>query len=153
MYSRREASELKQEFWTKFGQYMLPVPSAEGVKINWVNYKTGEKGIFFKMQANNKSALIAIELNHPDIDIQQLIYEQFLQMKTLLHTVLGEEWIWQQQVYNENAKIISRIYKELTETSIYKKEDWPKLIEFFKKRIMALDEFWSSGKYAFEALR
>jgi hypothetical protein len=153
MYSRREASQLKQEFWTIFGKYMTPVPSAEGEKINWVNYKTGEKGIFFKMQTDSKSAFIAIELNHPDIAIQHLVYEQFLQMKNLLQTTLKEEWVWQHQVYDENKKIISRICKEMTGASVYKKEDWPKLIEFFKKRIMALDEFWSSGKYAFEILR
>lgn len=153
MYSRREASQLKQQFWTAFGQYMSPVPSAEGEKINWINYKTGEKHILFKMQADHKSALIAIELNHPDITVQQLVYEQFLQMKTLLHTTLEEEWNWQHLVYDDQGKLITCIYKKLADTSIYKKEDWPKLIEFFKKRIMDLDEFWSSGKYAFEVLR
>jgi hypothetical protein len=153
MYSRREVSELKQEFWTKFGQYMSPVPSSEGVKINWVNYKTGEKNILFKMMADNKSAIIAIELNHPDIAVQQLVYEQFLQMKNLLHSTLHEEWNWQHPLYDEHGKLITRIYKVLEGKSIYKKDDWPDLIEFFKKRIMALDEFWSSGKYAFEAFR
>ena len=56
MYSRQEASILKQEFWTSFGLYMNPVLSSEGEKINWVNYKTGEKGIRFKMHADNRSA-------------------------------------------------------------------------------------------------
>ena len=56
MYSKSEASQLKQEFWTSFGQYMSPVLSAEGEKLNWINYKTGEKDIFFKMKANNKKS-------------------------------------------------------------------------------------------------
>ena len=152
MYSRREASQLKQQFWTIFGQYMSPIPSAEGEKINWVNYKTGQKNISFKMLADNKTALIAIEFNHADIAVQQLVYEQFLQMKNLLHSTLLEEWNWQYLVNNEYGKQSSRIYKVLEGNSIYKKEDWPKLIEFFKKRIIALDEFWNTGKYAFEAL-
>ena len=153
MYSRREASQLKQQFWTVFGQYMLPVPSAEGNKINWINYKTGEKHISFKMQADSKTAFIAIELNHPDTGIQHLMYEQFIQLKTMLHATLQEEWIWQERVYDDHGRSVTRIYKELKGASIYKKEDWPKLIEFFKNRIVALDEFWSSAKYAFEALR
>ena len=92
MYSRQEASQLKQEFWTAFGQYMGPVMSAEGEKMNWVNYKTGEKNISFRMHADNKSATIAIELHHKDIDIQQLYFEQFKQLQQLLAESLGEEW-------------------------------------------------------------
>jgi hypothetical protein len=34
--------------------------------------------------------------------------------------------------------------------SILQKNDWPALISFFKTRIIALDEFWSSVKYDFE---
>ena len=49
MFSRQEASQLRKEFWTAFGTYMKPVPSAEGEKVNWLNYKTGEKDVFFKM--------------------------------------------------------------------------------------------------------
>ncbi|MGN6618356.1 MAG: DUF4268 domain-containing protein, partial [Ilyomonas sp.] len=54
MYSKQEASQLRQEFWTVFGQYMLPVLSSEGMKISWTNYKTGEKNIYFRMNADNK---------------------------------------------------------------------------------------------------
>jgi hypothetical protein len=43
MYSKDQASQLKQEFWTAFGQYMGPVLSAEGLRTNWINYKTGVK--------------------------------------------------------------------------------------------------------------
>jgi hypothetical protein len=37
--------------------------------------------------------------------------------------------------------------------SIFNKEDWPKLISFFKPRIVALDEFWNMVKYSFESLK
>jgi hypothetical protein len=153
MYSRQEASQLKQEFWTAFGQYMMPVLSAEGEKMNWVNYKTGEKNIAFRMHADNKSAVIAIEITHKDRDIQQLYFEQFLQLKNLITEVLNEEWTWQLHTNDEHGKTVSRIFTMITGVSIFKKEDWPTLISFFKPRIIALDEFWSNSKYAFEALR
>lgn len=153
MYSRQQASELKQAFWTAFGQYMAPVLSAEGEKINWINYKTGEKGIQFKMQADNREAFIAIVLNHPDLGMQQLYYEQFEQLRNLLHEALGEEWTWVMHTTDETDKVVSLIFTELPDVSIFKKEDWPALISFFKPRIVALDEFWSNAKYAFEALR
>jgi len=153
MYSKQQASELRQAFWTTFGQYMAPVQSTEGEKVNWINYKTGEKNIHFRMQADNKKASVAIEITHADLGIQQLYFEQFAELKNILHNTIGEEWNWVLHTTDTNGKTISRIFTELTNVSIFKREDWPILISFFKARIIALDEFWSNIKYAFEALR
>jgi hypothetical protein len=153
MYSKEQASRLRQEFWTTFGQYMSPIPSAEGEKINWVNYKTGEKHVFFKMHTGNRSASIAIEISHPDLELQQLYFEQFVQMQKLLQNTVGEEWDWKLHEQDEFGKVTSSISKTLPNTSILDKTKWPALISFFKPRMIALDEFWNSAKYAFELLR
>jgi hypothetical protein len=153
MYSRQQASELRQAFWTALGKYMQPILSAEGEKVNWVNYKTGEKNIYFRMNAGSRSSSIAIEITHPNTELQQLYFEQFVQLKTLLHSALNEEWNWQLHFVDNNGKVISRIYKELNNVSLFNQNDWPALISFFKPRIIALDEFWSSARYGFEALR
>ena len=153
MYSKQEAAQLKQAFWTVFGQYMAPVFSAEGEKINWVNYKTGEKNIQFRMTADNRKAEIAIALTHKDREIQQLYYEQFLELKKMLETATGEGWHWQLHTADEWDRTQSRIYTEKAGVSIFNKEDWPELIAFFKQRMIALDDFWSNVKYRFEGLR
>lgn len=153
MYSKEEATQLKQAFWTALGQYMAPILSAEGEKVNWINYKTGEKGIQFKLTADTKKATIGIELSHTDTGIQQLYFEQLVQVKKLLHDALGEEWDWVAAVTDEQGRTVSRVYTELEGVSIFKKGDWPPMISFFKPRLLALDQFWSSAKYAFEALR
>lgn len=153
MYSRQEASRLRHEFWTIFGQYMSPILSAEGEKVNWLNYKTAERHINFRMHADNEKSIIAIELNHKDKDIQQIYFEQFIQFKNLFDDALHEEWIWQLHTYDDHGKIISRILKEKKGVNIFQKQEWPILISFFKPRIIALDEFWSKVKYAFESLR
>ena len=144
---------MRQEFWTTFGQYMSPILSAEGERVNWINYKTGERNISFKMHADNKKAMIGIELTHKDKDIQQIYFEQFLQFKSLFDNSVNEDWRWQLDGCDDHGKIISRIYKEKQGASIFEKQDWPELISFFKPRIIALDEFWSNVKYAFELLR
>lgn len=153
MYSKQEASQLRKDFWTSFGQYMSPVLSAEGEKVSWLNYKTGEKNIFFRMHADNKGAAIAIELAHTDTDIQQLYFEQFQQLKKIFEATVNEQWQWQLHTTDEYGETISRIFFELPGVSVFKREDWPRLISFFKPRIVALDEFWSNVKYSFEALR
>jgi len=153
LYSKDEASQLKQEFWTTFGQYIAPQLSVDGLRINWVNYKTGIKHLYFKMEAGKRSASIAIEIMHSDSGIQELFFEQFKELKNILRSSLSEDWEWQLHTTDENGKTISRIFKQINGISIYNKNDWPALISFFKPRIIALDEFWSDAKYAFDSLK
>lgn len=153
MYSRQEASKLRHEFWTAFGQYMLPVLSSEGEKVNWINYRTGEKDISFRMNADSKKAEIGIEISHKDPVLRQIYFEQFVQFRQLLETSVGGEWNWQLHATGDHEKPVSRIFTELQGVSIFKKEDWPALISFFKPRLIGLDEFWNEVKFGFEMLR
>lgn len=153
MFTRAEASLIKQEFWTTFGKYMSPVLSAEGMKVNWVNYHTRVKDVYFRMNAGGQSAAISILIQHSDPAVQELYYEQFLELKDLLHATLQEEWLWQLHVPGDAGKVITRIYKEVSGVSVFDKDHWPELISFFKQRIIALDSFWENAKYNFEALK
>lgn len=153
MFSREESSRIKHEFWTTFGRYMRPIPSAEGMKISWVNYHTGLKDVHFRMDAGKKTAAISITMEHPDPEVQELYFEQFLQMKDLLHATLQEEWEWQLHVPVADGGIISRIHRMISGVSVFNKDQWPDLISFFKPRIIALDSFWENARWGFEDLK
>lgn len=153
MYTKQEAAQIRHEFWTIFGQYMAPQPSSEGQRINWINYKTGVPGISFKMDADSKTATIAIALTHPDKDIRELQYEQFEQLRTMLHNTLGEEWHWQESAHDDYGKEYSRIYSKEDGVNIMNRDNWPAIISFLKPRLIALDEFWENARYAFDELR
>lgn len=150
MYGREEASKLRQQFWITFGKYMKPIPSSTGLPVNWVNYKTGVKYVFFKMNADQHQATIAIELTHPDAETRHFYFEKFEQMKALLTTAVGEEWIWTADAVNEFGQPLSRISKTLDHSSIFNQNQWPALISFLKPRIIGLDEFWNDAKPFFE---
>lgn len=152
MYSREEASKIKQEFWTTFGKYISPQLSAEGLKINWVNYKTGVKHVSLKFDADQNEASIGFYLSHPDVAIQGLFFLQFLEYKQLLHDRLNEDFEWQESLYTNDGKAYSKICKTLMPINIFNKNSWPNLISFFKPRLIALDEFWNTTKYGFESL-
>jgi hypothetical protein len=153
MYSKAEVSQLRQAFWTAFGQYMAPIKSFDGWPVSWVNYKTGVKGVQFRMQADNRHATIAIEITQADAGIRELFYEQFLELRTMLHETLGETWTWEPNTANDYGQPLSRIYAELAPANLFNRDDWPALISFFKPRLIALDEFWSGAQYAFDDLR
>ena len=150
MYTKQEVQKLRQAFWTTFGQYMQPILSADGEKVNWVNYKTGIPGIAFKMDADNGSASIAIVLQAKDESVRNAHYEQLLQLRTVLENTTGEAWLWQKDCIDEYGKHFCKVGITLDNINILRNEDWPQIISFFKPRIMALDEFWSMAKYGFE---
>ena len=150
MYSKQEASVINQQFWTSFGLYLAPVLSAEGEKINWVNYKTGQKGIRFIMTADYQLTKISITLSHKDATEQQESFEKFMQLKKIFHQIMGEVWQWRLHTTDDFGKTISEIYTTLENVHVLNKEDWPNIISFLKQRIIALDIFWCEYKYAFE---
>lgn len=152
MYSKEEATRLRQQFWITFGRYMKPIPSADGFPVNWINYKTGVKHVSFKMDAGQRNAVIAIEISHPDHGINALYFEQFLALRSLFNTAVREEWEWEEQALNSQGLTVSRISKTLPDINVYDPDSWPRLISFLKAGIMALDEFWSDVKPVFEAL-
>jgi len=153
MFSRKEASELRQAFWTAFGQYMQPIPGAEGEKVNWVNYKTGEKHIHFRMDADKRSARVAVTLTHKDAGLRQIYFEQFEQLKPVFIQHCGADWNWLPEAYDDWGAAVSKIEVMQEDVNVFRKDDWPLLISFFKPRILALDAFWCETKYFFEALR
>ncbi|RZL48266.1 MAG: DUF4268 domain-containing protein [Pedobacter sp.] len=152
MYSKEEASKLRQQFWITFGKYMKPIPSAEGLPINWVNYKTGVKNVFFRMNAEQKSASISIDITHADEATRKLFFDQFLAFKNLFSDAVNEDWNWELTAVNEYGIPLSQISKTVYDLSIFNQQNWPALITFLKPRIIALDQFWTDVKPIFEAL-
>jgi hypothetical protein len=151
MYSKAETSQIRTEFWIKFGQYMKPVPSVSGYRVNWPNYKTGVHDIYFRMKAEQNFASIGIEICHSDTELQELYFDQFVQLKNLFHNSVTEDWEWKLMVINEFGQPISKIEKVLPGVNVMEEEYWPEIISFFKPRIIALDEFWDNVKPGFES--
>lgn len=149
MYSKQEASLIRKNFWTSFGQYMRPLPDAGGEPVNWLNYKTGIRNLYFRMDADQQQAAIAIELRHDDEELQRQYFEQLQQVKTILESETGEKWSWELLTTDEDGNTITRIGIKLNNVNIFRKEDWPSIISFLKPRMIALDAFWKLVKDGF----
>lgn len=152
MYTREQASLMRQKFWTQFGKYMAPVASVSGEKINWINYKTGISHLFFRMNADKESAYIGIEMLQNIPGQAPGFYQQFLLLKPLLQDQMDETWIWEEVFENETCQTLSRIYTQLKPANIFSEADWPAIISFLKPRIIALDHFWYNHKMIFEMM-
>lgn len=102
------------------------------------------------MKAEGEFASIGIELGHPDIELQELFFDQFKALKNLLKASLGEEWDWRLHAKNELGQTVTKIEKVLPGVNVINREDWPNIISFLKPRIIRLDEFWDNVKPGFE---
>jgi hypothetical protein len=151
MYSKQEEATLRKQFWTAFGQYLSPIPSSEGNKINWINYKTGVKFISFRMDAFKDHAYIGIEISHTSKEAQEKCFNQFRLLKKDMEAILAEKWEWELSA-EKQGKHISRIYQILNGVNIYRQSDWPAIISFLKTGITALDRFWNLNKDIFEMM-
>jgi hypothetical protein len=102
------------------------------------------------MRAERDYASIGIEMGHADLEMQELVLDQFSQLKKILHGCLQEDWTWKLHVENEQGQIISKIEYVLEGVNVLDSEDWPRIISFLKPRIIALDAFWDQVKPGFE---
>ena len=146
MYSKNEKSLIRKKFWTRFGQYMKPIPNANGERINWLNYKTGIKDIYIRMDADTGKTSIALELLQKDETLRLNNYAQVQLYRKLLELSLENKWKWEENYLDENGNKGSRVIQTLNGVNIFNEEDWPAIISFLKPRLIALDGFWSQIK-------
>ena len=139
-----------QQFWKSFGQYRALIPSAEGNKINWINYKTEVKFIRFTIILINDNVIIRVELFNPDTLLQEEQFEQLLQFKKQFIEICGIDWTWAKLVTDEHGRISSSITSTLINASIVNEIDWPMIISFLKPRLISLDKFWTNFKFVFQ---
>lgn len=122
MFSKEEATKMRQEFWTSFGK---------SFPRKWLLYNTKIKGVSFKFVADRKKAMVCMDFEHPEEIANELLFDQLISLKVLLETELPEV-IYNDAYELENGKIIHRIYVSFDEKfSIYNKNTWRNCYEFF----------------------
>lgn len=153
MYGKQEAQEKRKAFWTKYGKLMKPVRSESGKRVNWVNYESGIKGIKFRTEWTKNTVQISIDVDHPDLDIQFLHWEQLWESFGILKQIMGEDLIFEREYYGVYDYPIGRIYRNEEIGPIYFEENWPMAFQFFKTNITQLDEYWSMVGHLFDDLK
>ena len=152
MFSKAEARAWNEQFYTAFGVYMRKHQPVADYGLKWLNYQTGVKDVYFRVEAAKKAGRVSIDLQHSDEGIRELFFEQFLEFRRLLEDYLEAALIWDQNYELPNGRIISRIYVEKKGLNIYKQDDWRDFFEFFEVYLVRLDAFWADFKPVFEEL-
>jgi len=152
MYGKEEAYELRKLFWTSFGKYMKRHKSADYSKVNWMNYKTGVKDLYFRLEADKRTANICVDLQMPDADIREIYYAQFKEVKSVFHDLTGAEWDWNENYTNDYNVTLTRLSIGIENVNMYNKDSWQTIFEFYEKYLIGMDEFWIEFKDLFKQL-
>ncbi|MBA5246232.1 DUF4268 domain-containing protein [Marnyiella aurantia] len=132
MFSKQEAQQLKQEFWTAFGK---------SFPRKWILYDTKIKDFSFKFFADNKKAEVSLDLEMKDELFRNAYYEKIWSLENMLEEHVGE--FYKDEFYTlENGKVISRIWVSKDDVSIFNKNTWHEIFEFFVEKMEGFERFY-----------
>lgn len=100
-----------------------------------------DKTSFFRMDADQHSAQIRIQIAHPDEGMRALLFDQFREYRSLLHTLLGEEWHWRLDHRDGYGKSHAYIGLECYDWNVFERADWSDLISFSNREL----SYWISS--------
>ncbi|MDA7803348.1 DUF4268 domain-containing protein [Crocinitomix sp.] len=143
MFSKEEEKELKIQFWGGLNEVLEGEKGLHANKVNWMNFNTKIKPLYFRMEADEKGARLCIDIQFIDDDIREIFYEQFTEFSTILNERFANNLKWLPTFEHSNGKTISRIVSAKDGLSMYKKEDWPAMHEFLRSQFVILEHFWS----------
>lgn len=133
MFSKEEAKQIRQEFWTSFGK---EYPN------KWILYNTGLKEIQLKFSFERKFAMVSLDVYAADDLIQAYYFEKLESLKSILKEDYLPEVIFDADYELPEGKSISRVYVILPEVSIYNKKTWPQVKDFLATHMSQLEDFF-----------
>lgn len=132
MFSKQEAQQLKKEFWTAFGK---------SFPRKWLLYDTKIRDFSFKFYADNKKAEVSLDIEMPDELFRNAYFEKIWSLENILAEYIGG--FYKDEFYTlENGKIIARIWTELHGVSVYNKNTWQQIFEFFVEKMNGFERFF-----------
>lgn len=132
MFSKQEAQQLKKEFWTAFGK---------SFPRKWILYDTKIKDFSFKFLADHKKAEVALDIEMKEELFRNAYYEKIWSLELFLQDEIGA--FNKDEFYTlDHGKVISRIWVTKENVSIFNKNSWREIFEFFVDKMDGFERFY-----------
>ncbi len=149
MYDKTAIAAQKKAFFTAFGRYMLPVPSAFGESVSWLNYRTGVKNLYFRIELTFDTCTVGLIVSGATAARREELFDRLLGCRSMFPDSAAESWNWQQLSTDDYDHPVAQIEAQLTPVHFMQPGDWPAIIAFLKQRLIQLDQFWFNVKALF----
>ncbi|SNR58119.1 protein of unknown function [Lutibacter agarilyticus] len=134
MFSKEESASLRKEFWTSYGK---------SFPRKWLLYNTQIKGFSFKFVADQKKAMVCLDIESYDKTKNELLFEQLLEVKSNLLEDYIPDAVFDELYPLENGKLIHRVYVTYNgEFNIHNKNTWQGVFLFFNEAMHQFEEFY-----------
>lgn len=131
MFSKEEATQLREEFWISFGK---------SFPRKWILYNTKIKDLSFKFYFDTKKAMVLLDIESHQ-EKRQLYYQKMVSLKSLLQEKIPNV-LFEEKFYLDNGKEISRIYVEKQNVCIHNKNTWQEAMFFLNETMLLFENFW-----------
>jgi hypothetical protein len=146
MFTKEERKERNTSFWADFKKVMRPYKSCNGRRMNWIGYPSDVKSIYIRMEIDQHSARLCFDIQAKDAGVRAILYEQMTELKKVLEATMTWETQWFENFQTKEGQTISRIYWESEPLNFFNDEDWPRIMEFLKDRLIEFDAFYQEFK-------
>jgi hypothetical protein len=133
MFNREESKQIRQRFWTVFGQIS---------RRKWLLYNTKIKELSLKFTCTTKMAQVSIDIESSDDFYREYYYDKLWSLENILKTEYLPDAILDPNYEIEPGRIVSRVYVQLDGVSIHDDRTWPRIFEFFKENMAQLEAFF-----------
>lgn len=133
MFSKQEAQQIKKEFWTAFGK---------SFPRKWLLYNTKIKDFSFKFSVDNKKAEVSLDIEMKDELYRNAYYEKIWSLEDILRDEYIGDFQKDEYYVNASGKTLARYWVELHQVSVYNKETWRDIFEFFVEKMDAFERFY-----------
>ena len=133
MFSKAEARQIKKDFWTAF---------ADAYPRKWLLYDTKIKDVSFKFYVDNKKAAVLLDIEPKEEDKRTIYFEKIESLKNILHEEFLPDAVLEKDFYLETGKVISRVWIEKSGISLYNKNTWQEIFDFFYEKMDAFERFF-----------
>ena len=141
MYSKEEAKQLREHFWTMFGKRY---------HRKWTLYDTKLKDVILKFSFEDNRAMVSLDLTHDDDFFRDYYWEKLESLQGIMRDEVHQDFIFDKNFVLESGKVISRVYIFMDGVKIQKQTDWPVVYEFFHEHMDKLEQFFWEYKDVIE---
>ena len=146
MYTKEERKSLITAFWSDFRIYMSKHRSANGRKMNWVNYPSDVKYIYIRLDADESGARFCFDIQAKDVGVRGVIWEQMYELKNVLELHLGTDGEWIENCSSPVIPQFNRIVWEQKDLNFLNPADRPAIFSFFEDKLIHFDAFYQDFK-------
>ena len=133
MFSKEEAKKLRQEFWISFGK---------SFPRKWILYNTGIKDFSFKFHFDLTNARVSMDIENQDLEKRLELWEKLISLQSLFKEEYLPNAMFEDTVFLDNGKEISRVSVSLKNVSIHNKNTWQETMVFLKENMAIFEDFF-----------